>query len=129
MRKLLRQGTSDLLHNEVFKRCSGIRRDNPAKQNGRGYPLIFNNANRDIRLIGIFPPLQGGLNNLPAIRAKSMAPRFRARTIQIRQTAWVIVLLPALGRSEQHNGPSCVMCHANRSLKTVGRTRDARPHD
>src|SRR5262245_34760964 len=61
--------TTDLLHNELFAALlKEFDETTPANANQgkRAISLIFNNSNRDIRLIGVVPPLLGGLNNLPS---------------------------------------------------------------
>ena len=61
--------TDEFLHNELiaalFTEFNETTAEN-AEQGKQAISLIFNNANRDIRLIGLFPPLQGGLNDLPS---------------------------------------------------------------
>jgi hypothetical protein len=60
--------TSDLLHNELFAALiQEFNETTPAnvEEGKRAISLIFNNSNRDIRLIGIVPPLLGGANDLP----------------------------------------------------------------
>ena len=70
--------THDLLHNELiaalFQEFNETTPDNVA--NGKqAISLIFNNSNRDMRLIGAFPPLMGGFNDLPSdqFEIRSMA--------------------------------------------------------
>lgn len=62
------QRTSDLLLNELlaalFQEFNETTPDN-VEEGKQAISLIFNNSNRDMRLIGVFPPLQGGLNDLP----------------------------------------------------------------
>ena len=70
--------TSDLLHNEVFaallQEFSETTPEN-IEEGKQAISLIFNNANRDIRLVGLYSPLLGGFNNLPSdsFERRSMA--------------------------------------------------------
>jgi hypothetical protein len=63
------QRTSDLLLNELlaalFKEFDETTPEN-VEEGKQAISLIFNNSNRDMRLIGVFPPLQGGVNDLPS---------------------------------------------------------------
>src|SRR5262249_19073588 len=60
------QKTSDLMLNELlaalFQEFNETTPDN-VEHGKQAISLIFNDANRDMRLIGIFPPLQGGFND------------------------------------------------------------------
>jgi len=60
--------TGDLLQNELvsalFQEFNETTPDN-TEQGKHAISLIFNNANRDMRLIGVFGPLLGGSNDLP----------------------------------------------------------------
>ena len=61
--------TTTLLHNELFAALlKEFDETTPANANEgkRAISIIFNNSNRDIRLIGVVPPLLGGLNNFPS---------------------------------------------------------------
>src|SRR5262249_9098375 len=72
------QRTSDLMLNQLlaalFKEFSETTPSN-VEEGKQAISLIFNDANRDMRLIGIFPPLQGGFNDLPSdlFEQKSLA--------------------------------------------------------
>jgi len=61
--------TSDLLLNELkaalFQEFNETTPEN-VEHGKQAISLIFNNSNRDIRLIGIFPPLLGGFNDIPS---------------------------------------------------------------
>ena len=63
------QRTSDLFLNELlaalFQEFNETTPDN-VEEGKQAISLIFNNSNRDMRLIGALPPLQGGFNNLPS---------------------------------------------------------------
>lgn len=61
--------TSDLLHNELFAALLqefGETTPENVEEGKQAISLIFNNSNRDIRLVGSFFPLLGGLNDLPS---------------------------------------------------------------
>jgi hypothetical protein len=63
------QRTSDLLLNELFAALvQEFNETTPAnvEEGKQAISLIFHDSNRDIRLIGLFPPLLGGLNDLPS---------------------------------------------------------------
>src|SRR5437763_14329505 len=60
------QQASDLMHNELvaalFQEFNETTPDNVA-EGKQSISLIFNDANRDMRLVGTFEPLQGGDND------------------------------------------------------------------
>ena len=110
--------TSDLMHNELF--AALIQEFNETtpenvEEGKRAISLIFNNLNRDIRLIGIFPPLQGGLNNLPS---DSFERRSMTRALQGQETMsfervgdkWYLRRSFPLSNTFH---PNCVQCHTN----------------
>src|SRR5215468_6936860 len=72
------QRTSDLMLNELlaalFKEFDETTPSN-VEEGKQAISLIFNDSNRDMRLIGAFPPLQGGSNDLPSdsFELKSLA--------------------------------------------------------
>jgi hypothetical protein len=61
--------TNELLHNELiaalFQEFNETTPEN-VEQGKQAISLIFNNSNRDMRLIGTFAPLLGGTNDLPS---------------------------------------------------------------
>ena len=110
--------TSDLMHNELFAALiTEFNETTPENvaEGKRAISLIFNNLNRDIRLIGIFPPLQGGLNNLPS---DSFERRSMTRALQGQETLsferigdrWYLRRSFPLSNTFH---PNCVLCHAN----------------
>ncbi len=111
--------TSDLLHNELFaallQEFSETTPEN-IEEGKQAISLIFNNANRDIRLVGVFSPLLGGFNNLPSdsFERKSMAKALQGQdNISPAERVgdrWYYRRSVALN-SGIH--PSCVMCHTN----------------
>ena len=61
--------TADLLQKEVFAALLqefGETTPENVEQGKQAVSLIFHDSNRDIRLIGVFPPLLGGNNNIPS---------------------------------------------------------------
>src|SRR5262245_43929589 len=54
---------------------------NGAEEGNQGMSLICNDSNRDMRLIGIFPPLQGVLNDIPSdlVEQKALALALRGQ--------------------------------------------------
>jgi hypothetical protein len=112
------QRTSDLLLNELlaalFQEFNETTPEN-VEEGKQAISLIFNNANRDIRLIGIFPPLQGGLNNLPS---DSFERRSLTKALQGQENTsvervgdrWFYRRSIALSNTFHQ---SCVLCHTN----------------
>ena len=111
--------TSDLLHNELFGALLqefGETTPENVEQGKQAISLIFNNANRDIRLIGIFPPLLGGLNDLPSdsFERKSMTLALQGldNTAPIERVGdrWYYRRSIALSNTFH---ASCALCHTN----------------
>ena len=110
--------TDEFLHNELiaalFQEFNETTAEN-AEQGKHAISLIFNNANRDIRLIGLFPPLQGGLNDLPSDsferRSIALALQGQENTaverVGDRWYYWTSVPLSNTFHT------SCVLCHTN----------------
>lgn len=110
--------TGDLLHNELiaalFQEFNETTPEN-VEHGKQAISLIFNNANRDIRLIGTFPPLQGGNNNLPS---DSFELRSMVRALQGNETTsferigdkWYYRRSIPLSNTFH---ASCSLCHAN----------------
>src|SRR5262245_22969990 len=110
--------TRDLLHNEIvsalFTEFNETTTEN-VEQGKQAISLIFNNANRDIRLIGVFPPLQGGLNNLPSdsFERKSLVAALQgneSKTFERIGDRWYYRTAFPLSNSFH---PNCVLCHSN----------------
>jgi len=118
--------TSDLLHNELF--AALIQEFNETtlgnvEEGKQAISLIFNNSNRDIRLIGIVPPLLGGVNDLPSdsFERKSLAlalvgqPNTSVERIGDR---WYYRRSDPLSNTFHQN---CVLCHQSfANLPTSG---------
>jgi hypothetical protein len=111
--------TSELLHNELFAALLqefGETTPENVEQGKQAISLIFNNSNRDIRLVGVFGPLQGGFNNLPsdAFEWKSLAKALQGQDntgpAERVGDRWYYRKSVALS-SGMH--PSCVLCHSN----------------
>ncbi|HEV8485783.1 MAG TPA: hypothetical protein VGV87_19725 [Blastocatellia bacterium] len=110
--------TSDLLTNEVFAALLkefGETTPENVEQGKHAISLIFNNANRDIRLIGVFPPLQGGLNDLPSdsFERGSLAKALQGdgnTSVERVGDRWFYRTSIALSNAIH---PSCVACHTN----------------
>jgi hypothetical protein len=112
------QRTGDLLHNELFaaliQEFNETTPDN-VEEGKRAISLIFNNSNRDIRLVGIFPPLLGGMNDLPAdsFERKSLARALQGdanTSVERVGDRWYYRRSIALSNTFH---PSCVLCHTN----------------
>jgi hypothetical protein len=110
--------TNGFLHNELiaalFTEFNETTAEN-AEQGKQAISLIFNNANRDIRLIGLFPPLQGGINDLPS---DSFERRSMVLALQGQENAsvervgdrWYYRTSVPLSNTFH---TSCVLCHSN----------------
>ena len=101
------QTVSDLMVNELvaalFQEFKESTPDN-IEHGKQAISLIFNDLNRDMRLIGTFRPLLGGENDRPAgsfeTRALQLALTGQAYTaVQKTNDTWS---LPAIGSPEQH---------------------------
>ncbi|MGA9773921.1 MAG: hypothetical protein WBV94_33125 [Blastocatellia bacterium] len=110
--------TSKLLHNELiaalFQEFNETTPEN-VEQGKQAISLIFNNSNRDMRLIGIFPPLQGGLNNLPAdsFERRSMILALQGQentSVERVGDRWYYRTSFPLSNTFH---ASCVLCHTN----------------
>ena len=88
--------------------------------------LIFNDANRDIRLVGTFGPLQGGANNRPSDRfertalARALAGDDYSDVQQINDTWYFRRSVPLSNTLH----PACVLCHANFTEDFFNRTNN-----
>jgi hypothetical protein len=110
--------TSELLHNELiaalFQEFNETTPEN-VEHGKQAISLIFNNANRDIRLIGVFPPLLGGLNDLPS---DSFERRSLVKALQGEENTsfervgdrWYYRTSVPLSNTFH---TSCVLCHTN----------------
>ena len=113
------QQVSDLMVNELvaalFQEFDETTPDN-VEHGKQAISLIFNDVNRDMRLIGTFGPLLGGSNDRPSDNFEKTALR-RALTTGEGQTAvqkvndmWVYRRSVPLSNTLH---PNCVLCHTN----------------
>jgi hypothetical protein len=110
--------TSDLLHRELFAALLqefGETTPENVEQGKQAISLIFHNANRDIRLIGTFAPLLGGINNIPSdsFERKSMAEALKGLendSVERVGGRWYVRRSFPLSNTFHS---SCVMCHSN----------------
>ena len=111
--------TGTLLHNELFAALLqefGETTPENVEEGKQAISLIFNNLNRDIRLVGIYTPLLGGLNDLPSDsferRSLALALQGQGNTSRADRVGnrWYYRRSVPLN-SSMH--PSCVMCHTN----------------
>ena len=77
--------------------------------------LIFNDANRDIRLVGAFGPLQGGANDRPADRFETRALKSAlsgeaSSDVQQINDTWYFRRTIPLSNTLH---PACMLCHTN----------------
>src|SRR5512145_2491819 len=112
------QRTSDLFLNELlaalFQEFNETTPENVA-EGKQAISLIFNNANRDMRLIGAFPPLQGGFNNFPSdlFEQKSLALALKGQantSVERVGNRWFYRRSVALSNTFHQ---ACVLCHTN----------------
>lgn len=112
------QRTSDLMLNELkaalFQEFNETTPEN-VEEGKQAISLIFNDANRDMRLIGALPPLLGGYNDLPtdSFELKALA---RARqgedtwSVERMDNRWYYRRSMALSNTFHQ---ACVLCHTN----------------
>jgi len=112
------QRTSDLLLNELlaalFQEFNETTPDN-VEEGKQAISLIFNNSNRDIRLIGIFPQLLGGFNDLPrdSFERASLAKALQGEantSVERVGNSWYYRRSIALSNTFHQ---SCALCHTN----------------
>jgi hypothetical protein len=112
------QRTSDLMLNELLAALfQEFNETNPnnVEEGKQAISLIFNDSNRDMRLIGIFPPLQGGLNDLPSdlFEQKSLALALKGQantSVERVGDRWYYRRSIALSNTFHQ---ACVLCHTN----------------
>jgi hypothetical protein len=123
------EDVSNLLVNEVvaalFKEFDETTAQN-AEHGKQAISLIFNDKNRDIRLIGAFGPLQGGANNRPDDRFETTALRKAlegdpyASVQKINDTWYYRRSVPLNNKMHQ----ACVLCHTNFTAEFFDRTNN-----
>jgi hypothetical protein len=110
--------TSELFHNELiaalFQEFNETTPEN-VEHGKQAISLIFNNSNRDMRLIGVFPPLLGGVNDLPSdsFERRSLARALRGdETKSVEQVGdrWYYRTSVPLSNTFH---TSCALCHTN----------------
>ena len=110
--------TNDLMLNELkaalFQEFNETTSAN-VEHGKQAISLIFNDANRDMRLIGNFSPLLGGYNDLPS---DSFEQQALARSLQ-GENAWSVerqgnrwYYRSSLALSNTFH-QACVLCHTN----------------
>jgi hypothetical protein len=112
------QGVSDLLVNELvaalFQEFNETTPDN-VEHGKQAISLIFNDLNREIRLVGTFAPLLGGNNNRPSGNFERTAIQ-EALTgqphtaVQEENNTWFYRRTVPLSNTFH---PNCVLCHTN----------------
>src|SRR5215468_5628698 len=112
------QRTSDLMLNELlaalFQEFNETTPSN-VEEGKQAISLIFNDSNRDMRLIGIFPPLQGGFNDLPSdfFEQKSLALALKGQantSVERVGARWYYRRSVALSNTFHQ---ACALCHTN----------------
>jgi hypothetical protein len=121
--------TTNLLQNELlaalFQEFNETTADN-VEEGKQAISLIFNNSNRDMRLIGIFPPLQGGLNDLPSdsFERRSLALALQGdgnTSVERVGNRWYYRRSIALSNTFHQ---SCVLCHTNFTNQLFAQTHN-----
>jgi hypothetical protein len=110
--------TSDLMLNELkaalFQEFNETTPEN-VEHGKQAISLIFNDANRDMRLIGRFAPLLGGYNDLPSdsFEQRALARSLRGENItSVERVDGRWYYRSSLALSNTFHA-ACVMCHTN----------------
>jgi len=112
------QKVSDLMLNELlaalFKEFDETTPQN-VEQGKKAISLIFNDLNRNMRLIGTFAPLQGGSNDRPSGRFETTALKLALTgqtyaAVQKVNDTWLYQRSVPLSNTFHKN---CVLCHEN----------------
>ena len=104
------QQVSDLMVNELvaalFQEFNETTPEN-VDQGKKAISLIFNDLNRDMRLIGTFAPLQGGHNDRPSgsFETTALSLALTGQPVHGGAENQRHVVLPALGSPQQHVPP------------------------
>ena len=118
---------SDLMLNELvaalFKEFDETTPQN-VEHGKQAISLIFNDTNRDMRLIGAFGPLQGGSNDRPADRFETTALKRALEgdpygSVQKINDTWYYRRSVPLSNTMHQN---CVLCHTNFTADFFNRT-------
>jgi hypothetical protein len=108
----------DLMQNELvaalFQEFDETTPNN-VEEGKQAISLIFNDSNRDMRLIGIFPPFQGGSNDLPSDSFEQTAMDLALQgqgytSVEQVGNQWYYRRSIALSNTFHQN---CVLCHTN----------------
>lgn len=112
------QRTSDLMLNELLAALfQEFNETTPAnvEEGKQAISLIFNNANRDMRLIGKFQPLLGGFNDIPSdsFESKSLEKALQGEnntSVERVGSRWYYRRSVALSNTFHQ---ACALCHTN----------------
>ena len=109
----------------LFQEFDETTPDN-VKEGKQAISLIFNDANRDMRLVGTFAPLQGGDNDRPsdAFEKKALELALQGQpftTVERVDDRWFFRRSFALSNTFH---PSCVLCHPNFTDRFFQRTHN-----
>jgi hypothetical protein len=123
------QRVSDLMLNELvaalFQEFNETTPDNVG-EGKQAISLIFNDSNRDLRLIGTFAPLLGGNNDLPSDAFEQTALGLALQgqpftSVERVDDRWYFRRSFALSNTFH---PNCVLCHTNFSDKFFRKTHN-----
>jgi hypothetical protein len=112
------QRTSDLLLNELFAALVQEFNETTPENVEEGklaISLVFHDSNRDMRLIGIYPPLLGGFNNLPSdfFEQRSLVKALKGdpnTSVERVGNRWYYRRSIPLSNTIHQ---ACVLCHTN----------------
>jgi hypothetical protein len=125
------QRTGDLMFNELkaalFQEFDETTPEN-VEEGKAAISLIFHDSNRDMRLIGVYPPLQGGFNNLPSDlfeqRSLLMALKGDPNTsVERVGTRWYYRRSIPLSNTMHQ---ACVLCHTNFTPEFFQQTKNTK---
>jgi hypothetical protein len=123
------QQVSDLMLNELVAALF-TEFDETTPQNvehgKQAISLIFNDLNRDMRLVGTFEPLLGGDNNRPSAGFEAMASRSALNgeshtAVQKINDTWYYRRSVPLSNTFH---PACVQCHTNFTAEFFNSTKN-----
>ncbi|HEX5082597.1 MAG TPA: hypothetical protein VFY40_11165 [Blastocatellia bacterium] len=112
------QRTSDLLLNELFAALvQEFNETTPenVEEGKQAISLVFHDSNRDIRLVGFYPPLLGGFNNLPSdlFEQRSLVKALKGdpnTSVERVGNRWYYRRSIPLSNTIHQ---ACVLCHTN----------------
>jgi hypothetical protein len=124
--------TGDLMFNELkaalFQEFGETTPEN-VEEGKKAISLIFHDSNRDMRLIGAYPPLLGGFNNLPSdsfeLRSLRMALNDDPPNTSVERIGnrWYYRRSIPLSNTMHQ---ACVLCHTNFTPEFFRQTKNTK---